>query len=165
MNKKRFRILALLLLNILLVGVLMLYQLSCAFTAPTPTVDYVALLPTATHTLTSTSTPEPTETLPPTWTPTPTWTPAPTRTPTPTPTLTPTEITEATAVINALSSTIWIRRSPGGQQFVLLENGDIVIPTDGRANQNGTLWREVRTVQGDTGWLQAEFLLFETPEE
>ncbi len=81
----------------------MLYQLSCVFTAPTPTVDFAALLPTATHTLTPTPTPAPTETLPPTWTPTPTWTPAPTRTPTPEPTLTPTVIP---APLNPLRPTL-----------------------------------------------------------
>jgi hypothetical protein len=39
-----------------------------------------------------------------------------------------------------------------------VQNGELVIVENGRANQGGILWREVRTVSGIVGWVQAEFL-------
>jgi hypothetical protein len=38
-------------------------------------------------------------------------------------------------------------------------NGATVLLENGRANQSGILWREVRTVDGVLGWLQEEFLV------
>ncbi len=90
MDKLRFHILTLLLAGLLLVGLLMLYQLSCApGVGPLPTVDSAALLPLATETAPPTWTPSPTLTPSPTWTSLPTRTP--TTTPSPPPTATPTE--------------------------------------------------------------------------
>ncbi|KAA3663809.1 MAG: hypothetical protein DWQ04_08945 [Chloroflexi bacterium] len=109
-------------------------------------------------TITFTPTPLPTSTLPPTETPRATSTSTPTPTMTPTPTLTPTPIVGETAVINTGGSTLWVRRTPGGQSLSLVRNNDLVILSSGHANQGGILWREIRTVDGVLGWVQEEFL-------
>lgn len=100
--------------------------------------------------VTATSSPPPTS--PPTSTPTP----LPTNTPTPT--LTPTPIEGETAVINTGSSTLWVRRTPGGQTLVLVMGGDTVILEPGHANQAGMLWQEIMTLDGTVGWVEEEFL-------
>lgn len=108
---------------------------------------------------TLTTTPETSATAPATPpTPTPTVTPSPT--PTPTPTITPTPIVGETAVVNTGSSTVWIKRAPGGQNLVLVRGGDILILLPSHANRGGVLWREVSTVDGISGWLQESFLSF-----
>ncbi len=90
--------------------------------------------------------------------PTATATATPLPTDTPTPTTTPTPIEGITATISTDGSTLWVRRSPGGQQLVIVQDNETVILENGRANQGGILWREVRTVSGILGWVQAEFL-------
>jgi len=89
--------------------------------------------------------------------PTETATPLPTATPFPT--LTPTAIVGETAVVSTNGSTLWLKRSPGGQNLVLVRDGDIVLLLTSRANQGGLLWRQVATVNGVEGWLQDQFLL------
>lgn len=91
-------------------------------------------------------------------TPSPTATNTPFPTATPTPTITPTPIEGITGTINTNGSTLWVRRSPGGQQLVIVQDDEIVLAENGRANQGGILWREIRTVNGILGWIQAEFL-------
>lgn len=83
-------------------------------------------------------------------------TPLPTATPTPT--ITPTPIEGITGTISTNGSTLWVRRSPGGQQLVIVQDRETVLIENGRANQGGILWREIRTVNGVLGWIQAEFL-------
>lgn len=78
---------------------------------------------------------------------------------TPTPSLTPTPILGDTIQVETSGSTVWLRRSPGGQNLVLVQDGDFVIILSGHANQGGILWRELLTLNGETGWLQQEFLL------
>lgn len=90
--------------------------------------------------------------------PSPTATATPLPTATPTPTITPTPIEGVTGTINTNGSTLWVRRSPGGQQLVIVQDDEVVILENGRANQGGILWREIRTVSGIVGWVQAEFL-------
>ncbi len=92
-------------------------------------------------------------------TPTPTVTPSPTATPTPT--ITPTPIDGDTAVIDIGVGTIWVYRSPGGQQLVLVEGGDTVILENGRANRDGRIWQKISTVNGVTGWVEEQFLAYE----
>jgi hypothetical protein len=109
---------------------------------------------------TSTATPVPTETP----TNTPTSTASATPTDTPTPTVTPTPIQGETAVIATQGNPISVRRSPGGQQVLFqLQNGTMVILQNGRANQGGELWREVRTVEGVLGWVPESFLAITAP--
>ena len=91
-----------------------------------------------------------------TFSPTATATPLPTATPSPT--ITPTPIEGITGTITTNGSTLWVRRSPGGQQLVIVQDNEIVLVENGRANQGGILWREIRTVSGIIGWIQAEFL-------
>ena len=92
--------------------------------------------------------------------PTATGTPTRVTTPTPTatPSLTPTPITEPTAVVNSTGSNVWVHRSPGGQQLVLVPGGTPVIVLPRRASQGGFVWREVRTVQGQLGWIDEQYL-------
>ncbi len=105
--------------------------------------------------------PEATPTATPTNAPTATPTPTPTATATPTPTLTPTRIIEETAVLNIGTSTVWLRRTPGSNQnLVILNGGDIVILRPGHANMGGVLWREVTTVGNETGWIEEKYLDF-----
>jgi hypothetical protein len=121
--------------------------------------------PTGTPTRVTTSTPTMTTTPTPTATPsaTPTTTPSPTATATPS--LTPTPIDAPTAVVNSTGSNVWVYRSPGGQQLVLVPGGTPVILLNRRASQGGFLWREVMTVQGQTGWIDQRYLDFgEEPE-
>ena len=92
-------------------------------------------------------------------TPRPAETATPFPTETPLPSLTPTAILGETAALNTNGSTLWLKRSPGGQNMVLVKDGELVIIRAGRANQGGILWREVATVAGVEGWLQEEFLL------
>lgn len=121
--------------------------------SPTITATVATAVPTRTPTATPTSTNTPT--------PSPTSTPTPTPTDTPTPTLTPTPIEGPTAVISTNGSTLWIRRTPGGQTLTLLQDGDTVILLPGHANQGGILWREISSVDGVIGWVQEEYLNYE----
>lgn len=118
--------------------------------AATATASFLAASPT--------STPEavPAATATPTNTPTATATATPTATPSPT--LTPTPIEGETAVIATQGSNIWIKRTPGGANLVLVGDEDIVILSTGHANHGGILWQEVITVDGIVGWVQEEFL-------
>lgn len=116
--------------------------------------------PTATGTPTRVTTPTPTRTPTPTptLTPSPTPTSSPTPTPTATPSLTPTPITEPTAIVNSTGSNVWVYRSPGGQQLVLVPGGTPVILLPRRASQGGFIWREIKTVQGQVGWIDEQYL-------
>lgn len=89
----------------------------------------------------------------------PTETPTPAPTETSFPTLTPTTIAGETAVVSTNGSTLWLKRSPGGQNLVLVRDEDLVLLRASRANQGGILWREVATLSGVIGWLQDEFLI------
>jgi cytoskeletal protein RodZ len=93
--------------------------------------------------------------------PTPTATPTPTQTPTPT--LTPTPISGETAVVNSGGNMVWLRRSPGGQDLVLVNDNEILLLLPGHANQGGQLWQEVSTLEGVAGWILEDLL--ELPEE
>ncbi|NCF66102.1 MAG: hypothetical protein GWP61_09005 [Chloroflexi bacterium] len=101
---------------------------------------------------------QPSATITPTATITPSPTPSPTPTVTPTPTFTPTPIFEDTAIINTGSSTLWLKRTPGGQDYYLVKGGDAVILFPGHANIAGSLWREVSTVDGTVGWVLESYL-------
>ena len=97
----------------------------------------------------------------PTSTPGATSTPPPSPTLTPTPSLTPTPVLGKTTPVETPGSTVWLRRSPGGQNLVLVHDGDLVFILNGHANQGGIIWSEIRTLEGFVGWLQEELLLLE----
>lgn len=101
-------------------------------------------------TTTAAETPEPTDA--------PTRTPTETPTPTPSPTPSPTPILMPTARINDETSTLPMRRLPGGPVLVVLVRGDTVIPLTGNAFYDGELWQEIQTVSGLVGWVQERFL-------
>lgn len=111
--------------------------------------------PTATPTSAFTPTPV-------TFTPTPTSSPTATATPTPTltptPTVTPTPIVGETAVLNLTGGVIWLQRSPGGQNLLVLQDQEVVILHAGRANRAGVIWREVAAGNGTIGWVEERFL-------
>jgi hypothetical protein len=107
---------------------------------------------TATEVVLPSSTPTSTATV------TPSATPSSTPTVSPTPTNTPTPIFEETAMINTGSSTIWLKRTPGGQDFVLVRGGDTVILQPGHANYGGVMWRQISTVDGTVGWVLESYL-------
>jgi hypothetical protein len=135
---------------------------SLAGASPSPEVEsqVTRIVPTFENTEQITSTTESAEIQPsPTTTLRPTETATPQPTDTPFPTLTPTRITDETAVVSTSGSTIWLKRSPGGQNVVLVRDGDLVLVRDSRANQDGILWRQVATLAGIEGWLQEEFLI------
>jgi hypothetical protein len=116
--------------------------ISPTLTVPVTTPSATAAGPTSTPTRENTATP--------------TATPLPTETPTPT--LTPTPISGQTAVVDAGGSRIWMRRSPGGQDLVLVSDQEILLILPGHANQGGQLWQEVSTLDGVNGWLLEELL-------
>jgi hypothetical protein len=106
----------------------------------------------------------PTQTPTPTSTPTPLPTNTPTPTQSPTPTLTPTPIDEPTARVNTGGSTLWVKSTPGGNNLILLQDGDTVILMPGNANHTGVIYKQVKTVDGTVGWAQRDFLAFtDTP--
>ena len=88
----------------------------------------------------------------------PTGTPTPLPTDTPTPTVTPTPIEGETATLNIGTSTLWLRRTPGGQTLVLVRGDETIILLPGHANQAGILWQQIMTVDGTVGWVQDEFV-------
>lgn len=99
-------------------------------------------------------------TVSPTAAPTATSTPTPTATATPTATPTPTPITEPTARVNTGGGTLWVRRTPGGDNIALISHNAVVILGAGHASLAGVQWQEVMTVDGVIGWVQREFLDF-----
>lgn len=126
---------------------------------PSPTVEGAATATgTPTRVLSPTPTPTQTPSATPTASPTPTATPSPTSSPTPT--ITPTPIDAPTATVDSDGSSIWVFRSPGGQELVIVEDGATVILLSRRANQGGVLWREIMTVEGLAGWIQEQYLAY-----
>jgi hypothetical protein len=114
----------------------------------------------ATAAPTATTTPSPTSTMTPTAEP-PTITPTSTVTPTPLPTATSIPLEGPTATIGSGTSTLWVRRTPGGANLILLRRGDTVILLAGHANYAGIVWQQVSTLDGIEGWVQSGFLDFE----
>jgi hypothetical protein len=91
-------------------------------------------------------------------TPAPTLTPTSTPTVTPTPSLTPAPVAGPTATVRSGGNSVWLRRMPGGQGLIMVRHNDTVVLLGGRANHGGTLWQEISTLDGNRGWLPAEFL-------
>lgn len=125
---------------------------------PLPTLTFTpGPTPTPTFTPTLTPSPRPTET------PTPTILPTETPTETPTPTFTPTLTTTPTATPQTAVVTYPfgtnLRRLPGldSEILVIASVDTIVTLLDGVAVADGFVWQEV-SVEGQVGWLSAEFL-------
>lgn len=61
-------------------------------------------------------------------------------------------------MINTGSSTLYVKRTPGGQDLALLIGGDVVVLMPGHANVGGVMWQEVSTVDGTIGWVMEDYL-------
>ena len=100
-----------------------------------------------------TATPEPQlQTQPPT--------PSPTATPDPSiPTVTPTAIICRAIVDGTSGSGLTLRDAPGGADLTILPDGSILTLLDDEAEEaNGFIWRSVRTVAREEGWVVEAFL-------
>ncbi len=126
--------------------------------AQTATAEYLELAGIDAPASTSTRIAQPSATPTPTQTITPSPTPTSTATTTPTPTPTPTPIFEETAVVNTGTSTLWIKRTPGGRDIALVRGGDVVVLLPGHANVGGAIWREISKVNGTIGWVLESYL-------
>jgi hypothetical protein len=92
------------------------------------------------------------QTLPPT--PTPTSTPDPSI---PTPTATP--IICRAIIDGTAGSGLTLRESPNGIEVAILPDGTILTLLEDEAEEvNGFIWRKVRTVSREEGWVVEEFL-------
>jgi hypothetical protein len=121
---------------------------------PTHTPTETAI-PTATPTTTATPTLAATDT--PTVLPTATPTVLPTNTATSTPTLTPTPI--SATITNTDGRGLRLRSEPDGTLITILPEGTVVQLLEGQqSDQAGQSWLEVRTTEGQQGWVAADFL-------
>jgi len=88
----------------------------------------------------------------------------PTSTPTPTPdpsvpTPTPTPILCRAIVDGTAGSGLTLREVPGGPEVAILPDGSILtLLEDEPEEASGFIWRRVRTVSRDEGWVVEEFL-------
>ena len=88
----------------------------------------------------------------------------PTSTPTPTPdpsvpTPTPTPILCRAIVDGTAGSGLTLREVPGGPEVTILPDGSILtLLEDEPEEASGFIWRRVRTVSRDEGWVVEEFL-------
>jgi hypothetical protein len=94
--------------------------------------------------------------------------PLPTNTPTPDPsipTVTPTPII-CRAVVQSVNG-LRIRDTPGGQEIDILADGAILtlVSDEPPVEADGFVWRKVRPVIGDEGWVSAEFIVIGAPCE
>jgi hypothetical protein len=121
-----------------------------AVPTPTPTPT-----PTATPTPTQTSTATPTHTMTPTNTPTVTPTHTPTHTATPTP---PSAIVIRTGGLGAI-----LRDGPDGTQVGFLAEADLVQVIGGPEAVEDEIWWQVRTQDGEEGWLLGVLMATFTP--
>jgi len=94
--------------------------------------------------------------------------PLPTDTPTPDlsiPTATPTPII-CRAVVQSVNG-LRLRATAGGEEIDVLPDGSIltVVTSEPPTEVNGIIWRKVRPVIGDEGWVAAEFIIVGAPCE
>jgi hypothetical protein len=94
--------------------------------------------------------------------------PMPTETPTPDlsiPTATPTPII-CRAVVQSVNG-LRLRDTPGGEEIDILPDGSILtlVTSEPPTEVNGIVWRKVRPVIGDEGWVAAEFIIVGAPCE
>ena len=121
--------------------------------------------PTPTETATSEPITEPTDipTLPPTWTPTPQ--PSPTPADTPTPAATPTPVPNDVWVDAANGLNLRAEAKADAKVVASLKNKQHLVaigPATG-PDAGGITWQNVRTDDGQTGWVSAQFLTKTNP--
>ncbi len=94
--------------------------------------------------------------------------PLPTETPTPDfsiPTATPTRII-CRAVVQSVNG-LRLRDVPGGEEIDVLADGSILtlVMEEPPTEANGIIWRKVRPVLGEEGWVAEEFIVIGAPCE
>ncbi len=94
--------------------------------------------------------------------------PQATETPTPDftiPTATPTRII-CRAVVESVNG-LRLRDTPGGQEIDILSDGSILtlVTDEPPTEADGIVWRKVRPVIGDEGWVAEEFIIIGAPCE
>ncbi len=134
-----------------LIGLLSAAGLGASVLASAPT-------PTPTPTVTPTPTPTSTGTATPTPSPTNTGTP----TATPTATLTPTPAPRA-VVYGGGDAGVFLRQAPGGTPVAGLFHGMSLEVLGGPQRFGDQLWWQVRTTDGQVGWILAAYLATVTP--
>jgi uncharacterized hydrophobic protein (TIGR00271 family) len=100
----------------------------------------------ATNTFTSTST----------RTPTPTFTPTPTNTPTSTLTFTPTPV--LAYIANTGGKGVYVYDEAGGKAIKALPENMPIFILYRRSSVNGLTWLEIRTADGEVGWVPANYV-------
>ncbi len=95
------------------------------------------------------------EQFPPTGTPTPD---------SPEPTVTPTPIICRGIVEGTSGNGLTLRNEPGGDELSVLPDGSVLTVLDDEPiDLNGLIWRKVRVVGGDEGWVAEQFLTLRAP--
>ncbi|GAB4276689.1 MAG: hypothetical protein Kow0080_27100 [Candidatus Promineifilaceae bacterium] len=91
----------------------------------------------------------------------PTNTPEPTATETPAATATP---AQQTAVVTS-GVGVWLRAEPNtdSEQLEWVLEGTVLVVLEGEAKSDDYTWQQVRTPQGNEGWVATEFITFVTP--
>ncbi|KAA3659916.1 MAG: SH3 domain-containing protein [Chloroflexi bacterium] len=93
--------------------------------------------------------------------------PLSTETPTPDasiPTATPTVVVCSAIVEGTFDNGLTLRDAPGGAEVDVLAEATIVtvLTEEGTSEANGFVWRKVRSLFGDEGWVAEDFLTFGT---
>ncbi len=91
--------------------------------------------------------------------------PLPTETPTPDasiPTATPTAVVCSAIVEGTFDNGLTLRDAPGGAEVDVLAEATIVtvLTTEEPTEANGFVWRKIRSLFGDEGWVAEDFLTF-----
>lgn len=66
-------------------------------------------------------------------------------------------------IINTAGIGLRLRQQPAGAEIAILPEGSVVelLDTAATLTPDGTAWRQVRSVQGETGWVGADYLLIQ----
>ena len=56
---------------------------------------------------------------------------------------------------------LWLRRTPGGQQLTIYQEGSRLQQLGADQEVQGLIWRNVRTQDGAEGWMAAQYLVLE----
>lgn len=124
-------------------------------TEPTPATIPVPDTPTSLSVPTATNTPVVEPTLEPSPTP-----PSPTSTPTSPPTETATPEPQTATVSSGVG--VWLRSSPGtdGEQLERVLQGTVLTLLPGQETADGFQWQQVRTPDGQEGWVATDFITY-----
>ncbi len=141
--------------------IILLFVTACQAEQPTPAPTDTAPPPIDTPTAAPTSTPTPQPTATPT--PLPTSTPAPTEPLTPTLTLTPTPIDLWVTAVNGLNLRSVASATAALIKVLPFSTHLIGIGSKTAPDAQGIAWQNVKTDDGQTGWVSAEFLTTTKP--